>query len=263
MKLVAIAAILLVAASCVQAQQVVTSCGDWEGILAVYGVTLPPLPPIIGNIFGGLTAANLEIDIDGCDLVIDTETSATAFTLSAGNGDDQVIISADFDVSGGSFSVTNGESVVSASVTANSMVISATADGETATVSVSAGGSISVQTFSAEGDATVSIDASSGSVSIVVTDEASFDGTLKVDLAEYMGTKDRITLFTYGSYSGEFSSVEVTGSIVAGAGRRLLGDEAMLAYGDNQLELVINAAGAMIPSIVAILAAFAAMVIFA
>merc|ERR1712065_121396 len=220
MKLVAIAAILLVAASCVQAQQVVTSCGDWEGILAVYGVTLPPLPPIIGNIFGGLTAANLEIDIDGCDLVIDTETSATAFTLSAGNGDDQVIISADFDVSGGSFSVTNGESVVSASVTANSMVISATADGETATVSVSAGGSISVQTFSAEGDATVSI---------VVTDEASFDGTLKVDLAEYMGTKDRITLFTYGSYSGEFSSVEVTGSIVAGAGRRLLGDEAMLA----------------------------------
>merc|ERR1712065_51937 len=208
MKLVAIAAILLVAASCVQAQQVVTSCGDWEGILAVYGVTLPPLPPIIGNIFGGLTAANLEIDIDGCD---------------------QVIISADFDVSGGSFSVTNGESVVSASVTANSMVISATADGETATVSVSAGGSISVQTFSAEGDATVSIDASSGSVSIVVTDEASFDGTLKVDLAEYMGTKDRITLFTYGSYSGEFSSVEVTGSIVAGAGRRLLGDEAMLA----------------------------------
>merc|ERR1712065_112500 len=113
MKLVAIAAILLVAASCVQAQQVVTSCGDWEGILAVYGVTLPPLPPIIGNIFGGLTAANLEIDIDGCDLVIDTETSATAFTLSGGNGDDQVIISADFDVSGGSFSVTNGESVVS------------------------------------------------------------------------------------------------------------------------------------------------------
>merc|ERR1711916_240621 len=242
MKLAAIAAILLVAASCVQAQQVVTSCGDWEGILAVYGVTLPPLPPIIGNIFGGLTAANLEIDIDGCDLVIDTETSATAFTLSAGNGDDQVIISADFDVSGGSFSVTNGESVVSASVTANSMVISATADGE---------------------NATVSIDASSGSVSIVVTDEASFDGTLKVDLAEYMGTKDRITLFTYGSYSGEFSSVEVTGSIVAGSGRRLLGDEAMLAYGDNQLELVINAAGAMIPSIVAILAAFAAMVIFA
>merc|ERR1711991_353605 len=210
MKLAAIAAILLVAASCVQAQQVVTSCGDWEGILAVYGVTLPPLPPIIGNIFGGLTAANLEIDIDGCDLVIDTETSATA-----------------------------------------------------STVSVSAGGSISVQTFSAEGDATVSIDASSGSVSIVVTDEASFDGPLKVDLAEYMGTKDRITLFTYGSYSGEFSSVEVTGSIVAGAGRRLLGDEAMLAYGDNQLELVINAAGAMIPSIVAILAAFAAMVIFA
>merc|ERR1711991_593040 len=87
MKLAAIAAILLVAASCVQAQQVVTSCGDWEGILAVYGVTLPPLPPIIGNIFGGLTAANLEID---------TETSAPAFPLSAGNGDDQVIISADF-----------------------------------------------------------------------------------------------------------------------------------------------------------------------